>query len=83
MTLNNNLTRYGFRIRVRNGIIVEKLLILGKDVDDASNKLKQMYPHCEVLSHWQEGQAGAPGNPAAKATFEEVADLINRNSGLV
>lgn len=83
MTLTNNLTRYGFRIRVRNGIIVERLLILGKDIEDAQAKLSQMYPHSEILSSWQEGQAGTPGNAAAKATFEEVADLINRQSGLV
>lgn len=80
MTQANNLTRYGFRIRVRNGIVVEKLMILGKSLEDAQAKLGQMYPHCEVLSSWQEGQAGIPGNAAAKATFEEVADIINRGS---
>ena len=78
MTTPTPMLRYGFRIRVRNGAVVEKLLILGRDEADARRKVMQMYPHSEVLNSWQEGQPGIPGNAAAKATFEEIVDLINR-----
>lgn len=74
-----SLIRYGFRIRSRNGIIVEKLLIMGRSLDDARLKLRQMYPGCEILGTWNE----VPGRPGThltssvpKASFEEIADLI-------
>jgi hypothetical protein len=77
---SNPLIRYGFRIRSRNGITVEKLLIMGRDLDDARKKLGQMYPNCEILSTWQE-IPGRPGtllnNNVPKGTFEDIADLIN------
>jgi hypothetical protein len=43
------ITRYGFRIRTRSGLIVENLLIHGKDEADAERKLLQMYQHCKIL----------------------------------
>lgn len=70
--------RYGFRIRVRNGAIVEKLLILGESQEEAQKKLYRMYPHCKILSMWEEGVSSVPGNAAARATFEEIADLLSR-----
>jgi hypothetical protein len=41
--------KYGFRIRTRSGLIVDKLLIYGRDEIDAERKLRQMYQHCEIL----------------------------------
>ena len=43
------ITRYGFRIRTRSGLIVDNLLIHGKDEADAERKLRQMYQHCKIL----------------------------------
>ena len=74
------LIRFGFRIRSRNGTTVDKLLIMGRNSEDASRKLAQMYPACEILSAWQEmpGRVGTPlSNNVPKASFEEIADLIN------
>lgn len=42
--------KYGFRIRTRGGLIVDKLLIHGKDEGDAERKLRQMYQHCMILA---------------------------------
>lgn len=43
------ITKYGFRIRTRSGLIVDNLLIHGRDEVDAERKLRQMYQHCKIL----------------------------------
>lgn len=43
------ITKYGFRICTRSGLIVDKLLIHGRDAGDAERKLRQMYQHCRIL----------------------------------
>ncbi|OGA25602.1 MAG: hypothetical protein A3I01_16160 [Betaproteobacteria bacterium RIFCSPLOWO2_02_FULL_65_24] len=41
--------KYGFRIRTRQGLLIERLSIHGRDAADAERKLRQMYQHCEIL----------------------------------
>jgi hypothetical protein len=43
------IKKYGFRISTRGGLIVDKLLIHGRDEGDAERKLRQMYQHCKIL----------------------------------
>lgn len=43
------ITKYQFRIRTRSGLVVDKLLIHGRDEIDAERKLRQMYQHCRIL----------------------------------
>ncbi len=43
------VVKYGFRIRTRGGLIVDRLLIHGRDEVDAERKLRQMYQHCRIL----------------------------------
>jgi hypothetical protein len=43
------ITKYGFRICTRSGLIVDNLLIHGRDEVDAERKLRQMYRHCRIL----------------------------------
>lgn len=43
------LTKYGFRIRTRVGLVINNLLIHGRDVDEAQRKLRQMYRDCEII----------------------------------
>jgi hypothetical protein len=69
-------TKYGFRIRTRDGLVVENLMIHGRDVADAQRKLTQMYRQCEVLECRVQGQRGAP--VAQSATFEEVIELVSK-----
>jgi hypothetical protein len=67
-------TKYGFRIRTRVGLILDKLLIPGRDVEDAQRKLRQIYRDCEILEcvcH-QDGVATQMGG------FEDVVSLITR-----
>jgi hypothetical protein len=66
--------KYGFRIRTRVGLILDKLLIPGRDMEDAQRKLRQIYRDCEILEcvcHHEGAPVQAPG-------FEDVASLITR-----
>ena len=42
-------TKYAFRIRTRDGLIVNKLLIPGRVEGDAQRTLRQIYRDCEIL----------------------------------
>jgi hypothetical protein len=46
---STDIRKYGFRIRTRTGLVVDKLLIYGRDEIDAERKLRQMYQHCNIL----------------------------------
>jgi hypothetical protein len=70
-----SLTKYRFSIRTRLGLAVDNLTIHGRDEADAQRKLRQMYPHCEVLqceSHVVSIRA------TTASSFEDVIDLINQ-----
>ena len=77
-------TKFAFRIRTRHGLVVEHLMIHGRDEADAERKLRQMYLHCEILernimkpailrpSHVPTARTGDP------MSFEEVVPLISK-----
>jgi hypothetical protein len=69
-------TKYGFRIRTRDGLTIENLMIHGRDEADAQRKLFQMYRNCEVL----ECRALTPpvAAPRQSPTFEEVIELVSK-----
>lgn len=69
-------TKFGFRIRTRDGLLVENLMIHGRDAADAQRKLAQMYRHCEVLECRAQHAARAPS--ARGATLEEVIALVSK-----
>jgi hypothetical protein len=68
------LTKYGFRIRTRIGLIVDRLMIHGRDEKDAQRKLRQMYRDCEILECiCHHGTVRTP-----VTGFEKVAALVTR-----
>jgi hypothetical protein len=78
-----NTTKFGFRIRTRQGLVVEHLMIHGRDEADAERKLRQMYLHCEILERsvmqpavMQPTLASAP--PLDATSFEEIVSLISK-----
>jgi hypothetical protein len=80
-----NTTKFGFRIRTRHGLVVEHLMIHGRDEADAERKLRQMYLHCEILerSVMKPAMLQPTLEPAAKSegsgvSFEEIASLISK-----
>ena len=64
------LSKYTFRIRTKNGVLVENLQIAAESLEAAEKNLRQMYVRCEVLgvSHTQH-----LGN---LPSFEDVLNLI-------
>jgi hypothetical protein len=42
--------KFIFSIRTRDGLPITRLMILGKDQEEAERKLKQMYHHCEIVN---------------------------------
>jgi hypothetical protein len=85
MTPSLNTTKFGFRIRTRQGLIVEHLMIHGRDEADAERKLRQMYLHCEILERsvmqpamMQPSLAGVPAAGSDGSTFEEIVSLISK-----
>lgn len=79
-----NTTKFGFRIRTRQGLIVEHLMIHGRDEADAERKLRQMYLHCEVLERsvmqpaTMQPSLGSPAVSADGTSFEEIVSLISK-----
>jgi len=69
-------TKYAFRIRTRDGLVVDHLMIHGRDVADAERKLTQMYRHCEVLECRPQAPAGA--KTGAAPSFEDVIALVSK-----
>ncbi len=81
MSLSSTTTKYGFRIRTRDGMVVEHLMIHGRDEADAERKLRQMYLHCEILECNVMQPAmmqPAKRSGAASASFEDVISLISK-----
>lgn len=72
--LQVSTTKFGFRIRTRQGLVVENLMIHGRDEADAERKLRQMYLHCQILDRSvQNGNA-----KATPMTFEDVVTLVTK-----
>ncbi len=46
---SRGMMKFGFKIRTRSGLVVDNLLIPGKDQADAERKLNQSYRNCEIL----------------------------------
>jgi hypothetical protein len=68
------LMKYGFRIRTRVGLVVDNLLIPGRDAAEAERKLRQIYRDCEILAR----SSQQPTAKAVPASYEDVISLITR-----
>jgi hypothetical protein len=69
------ISKYHFRIRTRNGVLVEHLSLYGKDEAEARRKVVQIYNGCQVLScvHQMAPLQGRLGS----MNYEDVVDLIS------
>jgi hypothetical protein len=43
------MTKYDFSIRTRDGQLIKRITIAGRDQEEAERKLKQMYRYCEIV----------------------------------
>ena len=72
--LQISTTKFGFRIRTRQGLVVENLMIHGRDEADAERKLRQMYLHCQILDRSVQGS----NVKTAPLSFEDVVSLVTK-----
>jgi hypothetical protein len=68
------VTKYGFKIRTRGGMMVENLQVQARDRDEAERKITQIYHQCEIV----ECQELTPAAKAGGVDFEDVIALINK-----
>ena len=68
------MNKYGFRIRARTGMVVENLVVHGRDRAEAEKKLEQVYRNCEILDCRELATAVA----ADGLDFESVLSMINK-----
>lgn len=70
------MQKYAFSIKTRSGQFIERIVIAGKDREDAERKLNQMYHYCEIVNCEEVRQ------PAAQrrhdATFDAALSMISR-----
>jgi hypothetical protein len=62
---HRGVTKYGFKIRTRGGMVVDNLLIPGRDQADAEKKLMQIYRYCEILE----------AKPVQQRLYEDSIDV--------
>jgi hypothetical protein len=65
------MTKYVYKIRCRNGAVVDNLQIYGKTEDDSREKLMQMYLNCEVLNI-----SVAANSRQTSTDYDDVLDRI-------
>lgn len=68
------MTRYEFSIRTRNGQRVERVAIQAQEREAAERRLRQMYPHCEIL----DCRESPVGQRQESLDVEGIIDLISR-----
>lgn len=68
------VSKYSFRVRTRNGAVVENILIAGQDQKDAERKLLQMYKGCEILD--SRCHSAMPTARPGPTNYEDVMNLI-------
>lgn len=69
------MQKYDFSIRTRDGQLIKRLMIAGRDKEEAERKLKQMYRHCEIVrygSHQQEMTT-----PGQKYIIEDIQESFS------
>lgn len=42
--------KFYFSIKTRGGLPISRLMITGRNQEEAERKLRQMYHHCEIIS---------------------------------
>ena len=68
------MIKFALRIRTRNGLPVDNLVIHARDRDEAERRINQMYLHCEILE-CKEIQSPVRDDDM---NFENIISIISR-----
>ena len=69
-----DMTKFGFRIRTRGGMVVENLTVQARDRDEAEIRIRQIYQHCEIL----DCNTLTPDSRGDGVDLESMISLISR-----
>lgn len=69
-----DMTKFGFRIRTRGGMVVENLMVQARDREEAENRIRQIYQHCEIL----DCNTLAPDSRGDGMDLESMISLISK-----
>jgi len=69
-----DMTRFGFRIRTRGGMVVENLVVQARDREGAETRIRQIYQHCEIL----ECNTLTPDSRGDGVDLESMISLISK-----
>jgi hypothetical protein len=70
------MQKYAFSIKTRSGQLIERLVIAGKNREDAERKLNQMYHFCEIVRCEAHCQSSTIQKQAT--SIEDLMSLIPR-----
>lgn len=70
------MQKYAFSIKTRSGQFIERIVIAGKDREDAERKLNQMYRYCEIVNCDQLRHAAAQRRN--DAVFDSSLSVMSR-----
>ncbi len=70
------MQKYEFSIKTRDGQLIERLNIAGRDRADAERKLKQMYRYCEIVRC--ESQKEKEAKQGQRPFTDDVVSLITK-----
>ena len=69
------MTKFGFRIKTRGGMVVENLAVQARTREEAESKIRQIYQHCEILECNESAAAGGRGEGV---DLEGLISLISK-----
>ncbi len=72
------MIKFCFKIKTRGGMVVDNLLVLARDREEAEQKILQIYHHCEVLD-CHEAQL-ALKDDSQGLNLENAISLISREA---
>lgn len=70
----SGMTKFGFKIKTRGGMVVDNLVIQARIRDEAETKIRQIYRDCEIL----ECTELAPEKRGDGLDLEGVITLISK-----
>jgi hypothetical protein len=73
-----SLQKYGFRIKTRNGLILDNLSVQARDRGEAERRITQIYHYCEILACHENATTAHAG----AADVEGVIALISNTREL-
>jgi len=73
-----SLQKYGFRIKTRNGLVLDNLTVQARDRSEAERRITQIYHYCEILDCHENAATAHAG----AADVEGVIALISKTREL-